>query len=101
MFHDKIRAFIQKAQQDNTSYRQARLQRGQTEGRNFALYTRKTSSQYQQSQYWPITKPDLTFPVVFRKAAHFFMYIIILYAPLNTVIWMVKHMLLSAYRIHK
>ena len=68
MLHDKNRAFVQEAQQDNTSYSQARLQRGQTEGRNFALYTRETSNQRQRSRRRPITKALLTFPVVFRKA---------------------------------
>lgn len=63
----KNRAFVQEAQQDKTSYSQARLQRGQTEGRNYALYTRDTSSQHQQTQCWPVTKAVLTFPVVFRK----------------------------------
>ena len=32
-------AFVQKAQQDNTTYSQARLQSGQTQGRDFFFFT--------------------------------------------------------------
>lgn len=95
MLHDKNRAIVQKAQQDNTSYSQARLQRGQTEGRDFALYTKETSNQHQQSQCWPITKAVLTFPVVIRKALwntansnkcfFFYPHYIIFYAAVNIV----------------
>ena len=67
MLHDKKGAFVQKAQRDNTSYSQAGLQRGRTEGRDFALYTRETSNRHQRSQRWTITKAGLTLPVVFRK----------------------------------
>lgn len=108
MLHDKKnRAFVQEAQQDKTSYSQARLQRGQTEGRNYALYTRDTSSQHQQTQCWPMTKAVLTFPVVFSKAlwhtAHFnekcLIYITLSFMQLSTL-WCWWPDMVYIYMVH-